>query len=92
MAADPSTLEALASAVGANDAEAVAHALAAQPDLASHLNDPMPNDAFGATPLLGAIHHGNREMVDLLLRPAPTSTRAATGGPAASAYSTIKAR
>ena len=60
--------EALASAVRSNDTEAVARVLAASPDLASHLNEPMPDEGFGATPLLGAVYRNNRDMVDILLR------------------------
>lgn len=61
-------LEALAAAVQANSADAVAQVLAASPQLAPRLNEPMPGEAFGATPLLGAVHRDNREMADVLLK------------------------
>jgi hypothetical protein len=63
----PPEFLALASAVRANDAGAVAHILAAHPDLKGRLDEAMPGEAFGATPLLGAVYRDNRGMVDLLL-------------------------
>ena len=60
--------QALAAAVRANDARDVARVLEEYPEVRSKLDDPMPDDAFGATPLLGAVYRGNREMIDILLR------------------------
>lgn len=59
--------EALAAAVRANDPARVERVMAESPDLTSHLDEPMPDDAFGATPLLAAVHMGNGEIVDILL-------------------------
>ena len=67
MSADPA-LAALAVAVQANDTDAVARALADHPGLSSRLDEAMPGGAFGATPLLHAVYHGNRKMIDVLLR------------------------
>ncbi|HJR58375.1 MAG TPA: ankyrin repeat domain-containing protein [Vicinamibacterales bacterium] len=61
-------IEALAAAVRADDAGGVARLLAGSPHLAAHLDEPMPGEGFGATPLLAAVHRNNREMVDILLR------------------------
>lgn len=63
-----SPAHALAAAVRADDAARVAQVLERYPELTSSLDDPMPDGAFGATPLLGAVHAGNREMIDVLLR------------------------
>src|SRR5262245_49851671 len=60
-------LSALDRAVCANDAARVRAALEQYPALKSHLDAPLPSGAFGATPLLAAVHHGNREMVEVLL-------------------------
>src|SRR5688500_7017521 len=61
-------LGALGAAVRSNDAGAVARVIEASPHLASRLDEPMPDEAFGATPLLAAVHRDNREMVEVLLR------------------------
>src|SRR5262245_14126130 len=61
-------LSALDRAVCANDAARVRAALEQYPALKSHLDAPLPSGAFGATPLLAAVHRGNRDMVDVLLR------------------------
>ena len=68
MSNGPGAITALAAAVRANDAPLVARVLAESPELAGHLDEPMPGEGFGATPLLGAVHHGNRDMVESLLR------------------------
>lgn len=60
--------EALKAAVQANDTAAVGRVMERYPELKSKLNDPLPDFCFGSTALLGAVHNGNREMVDLLLR------------------------
>jgi ankyrin repeat protein len=66
---DPSdTFQQLAAAVDANDTPGVRRLLEGNPGLTARLNDPMPGHAFGATPLLGALPWGNREMIDLLLQ------------------------
>jgi len=59
---------ALAAAVKANDASRLGEVLARHPELKSRLDDPFPGSDFGATALLAAVHKGNREMVDVLLR------------------------
>ena len=59
--------EALGAAVGANDASLVRQVLERFPELTTKLDEPVPGDGFGATPLLKAVYQGNREMVDVLL-------------------------
>ena len=63
----PDPAEALAAAVKAGDAARVRGVLDRYPELQSKLDDPMPDGPFGATPLLGAVSRGNREMIDVLL-------------------------
>jgi ankyrin repeat protein len=60
--------ETLAAAIKANDTAAVARTLAAYPELEGALDAPLPDAAFGQTPLLAAVAHANRDMVDALLR------------------------
>src|SRR5687767_2074633 len=60
--------EALKTAIRANDAAQVGAVLDRHPELKARLDDPLPDFDFGATPLLGAVHRNNREMIDLLLR------------------------
>jgi ankyrin repeat protein len=60
--------EALAAAIRANDAAAVARTLAASPELEATLDAPLLDAPFGQTPLLAAVAHANRDMVDVLLR------------------------
>jgi ankyrin repeat protein len=67
MSSDLSAAGRLASAVRRNDAAGVARVLAESPELTLHLDEPMPDDAFGATPLLGAVYRGNRQIVEILL-------------------------
>ena len=62
---DPAS--ALEAAVRLDDAGRVRDVLARFPALAGMLDDPLPNGDFGATPLLAAVHLGNREMIDVLL-------------------------
>lgn len=59
---------ALESAIQANDVARAAEVLERFPALKERLNEPLPKGAFGTTPLIAAVHHRNREMVDLLLR------------------------
>jgi ankyrin repeat protein len=59
--------EALAAAVKADDVPQVRRVLERYPELRGKLDDPMPDGPFGATPLLGAVSRGNREMIDVLL-------------------------
>ena len=59
--------DALARAVRKNDVADAARILAGSPDVRTRLNDPMPDGPFGATLLLAAVHHDNRDMAELLL-------------------------
>lgn len=60
-------VEALTRAVRANDAALLRQVLKRHPVLKSRLNEPLPNYGFEAPALIGAVNHGNREMVDVLL-------------------------
>ncbi|MEO8032686.1 MAG: ankyrin repeat domain-containing protein [Gemmatimonadota bacterium] len=64
-AADPS--DALAAALKSHDANAVAGVISHHPELRSKLDEPVAGGAFGATPLIVAVQHANRAMVDVLL-------------------------
>lgn len=59
--------EALAAAVRSGDARIVRSVLKRFPELARRLDEPLPGDAFGTTPLLKAVSQGNREMAEVLL-------------------------
>jgi ankyrin repeat protein len=59
---------ALEAAVRLGDASRVRDVLARFPSIASILDSAMPNGDFGATPLLAAVHLGNREMIEVLLK------------------------
>ena len=60
--------QALSAAVRANDSARVASVLEQYPELRTQLGDPLvPDYHFGATPLLAAVHHQNRDMIDALL-------------------------
>ena len=61
------SFEALADSVRANDIGRATDVLAANPELKSELNGPAPGGDFGSTILLPAVHHQNREMIDLLI-------------------------
>ena len=61
-------LDALSALVRANDTAGVGALLARHPGLTVELDAPLPGYGFGGTALLAAVHHGNREMVDLLLQ------------------------
>lgn len=65
---EPDPADALESAIQANDAARTAEVLERFPALKDRLNEPLPRGAFGTTPLIAAVHHRNREMIDLLLR------------------------
>ena len=58
---------ALEAAVRLNDAQRVRDVIARFPDITGKLDNAMPNADFGATPLIAAVHLGNREMIDVLL-------------------------
>jgi len=58
----------LLEAVRSNDASVLAGVLAAQPDLRSQIDAPLPEYGFGETPLIVAAQQRNREMIDVLLR------------------------
>src|SRR5215208_6437351 len=57
----PSPFEALALAVKSNNTSAARDLLAAQPELKPRLDEPAPDLPFGATLLLAAVHHRNKE-------------------------------
>ena len=59
--------QALAAAVETNDAGLVRQVLERFPALKGTLDEELVGGAFGRTPLLAAVYHGNREMVDVLL-------------------------
>jgi ankyrin repeat protein len=59
--------EAFGAAVRDNDAARVAELLAAHPELKSTINGPIPGGHFGATALIVAAQHANREMIEALL-------------------------
>jgi ankyrin repeat protein len=63
--ADP--LEALEAAVQLDDADAVRDVLSRFPSATARLNDALPHDAFGATPLIAAVNQKNTAMVSVLL-------------------------
>ncbi len=67
-AQQPDSWLALAAAVKADDAAAVEAALARFPELGAKLDDPLPDEPFGATALLTAVYRENRSLVDVLLR------------------------
>jgi ankyrin repeat protein len=61
-------LEALGRAVSANDTAAARRVLAGHPELKARLDEAVPHDSFGATALLTAVHHKNRELIEVLLQ------------------------
>jgi ankyrin repeat protein len=61
-------IQELAAAVRANDSSRVRQVIERYPELTPRLNEPLPDGAFGATPLLAAVHRRNRQMIDVLLR------------------------
>jgi ankyrin repeat protein len=58
----------LKAAIEANDAIAAARVLVDHPDLKARLDEPLPHGSFGQTPLLAAVQHANRDMIEVLLR------------------------
>lgn len=60
-------VDALTAGIRANDAALVRKVLVRYPALQSRLNEPLPNYGFDAPALIGAVDHGNREMIDVLL-------------------------
>src|SRR6185312_9540805 len=58
----------LSATIRAGDTTRARHLLQQHPELTSNLDDALPDAAFGETALLAAVHNGNRDMVDLLLR------------------------
>jgi ankyrin repeat protein len=58
---------ALGAAVRLDDARRVRDVLARFPSLKGRLDEPMQGGAFGATPLIAAVHLRNAELVDVLL-------------------------
>jgi len=63
--ADP--LQELARAVRTDDVAGVRRVLAGNQDLKGRLDEALPDEAFGATALLVAVYHKNREILDILL-------------------------
>jgi ankyrin repeat protein/predicted CoA-binding protein len=61
-------MQAFQTAVLANDTAGVTRTLQRFPELRAKLNDPLPEGAFGSTPLLAAVQRQNKEMIDLLLQ------------------------
>jgi ankyrin repeat protein len=68
MSAEASPSVALKRAVCAGDAAAVEGVLTRHPELTSRLDEALPDDGFGATPLLTAVYRDDRDVVDALLR------------------------
>ena len=60
-------IEAFGAAVRDNDAARVAELLASHPELKSTINGPLPGGHFGATALIVAAQHANRDMIEALL-------------------------
>src|SRR4051812_5247528 len=60
-------LQQLISAFHQGDAPRLAELLAEHPEFRSRINQPLPEGAFGCTPLLFAVQQGNRAMVEVLL-------------------------
>lgn len=61
-------LRPLAEAIRAGNVSEVERILVEQPEIRAHINDAVPTDCCGATPLLTAVYAANREIVDVLLR------------------------
>ena len=65
---DPSeSMQTLATLIKARDAEGIRALGRGDPNLRQELNDALPGGAFGATPLLVAVHQGDMAVVDALL-------------------------
>jgi ankyrin repeat protein len=63
----PTAMEAFGVAVRDNDAARVSALLASHPELKSAINGPLSGGHFGATALIVAAQHANREMIETLL-------------------------
>lgn len=63
-----SPAEALGRAVRDSDSQRVREVLRRFPSLRAHINDPMPDDDFGAHPLFAAVQRSDRATIDELLR------------------------
>jgi len=66
MALDPGA--ALMNALHANDTVRVTELLDLHPQLKRRLNEPLPGSSFGAPAITPAVEHGNRELIEILLR------------------------
>jgi len=66
MALDPGA--SLMDALHANDTVRVTELLDQHPGLKRRLNEPLPGSAFGAPAITPAVEHGNRELIEILLR------------------------
>lgn len=60
-------VEALTAAFKADDASLVRDVLVRHPSLKSQINEPLPGYGFEAPPIIAAVHHNNREIIDILL-------------------------
>ena len=66
-AASEDPVEAFTAALRANDALLVRNVLGRHPSLKSRIDEPLPGYGFDAPALVAAVHHNNREIIDLLL-------------------------
>lgn len=64
----PSPISLLTAAIKNADATRVSELIASYPELAAHLNSPLSDGCFGATPLLAAVSRGDRATIDVLLK------------------------
>ena len=60
-------VEALTAALKSNDVSLVRNVLVRHPSLKSQINEPLPGYGFDAPAIIAAVHHNNREIIDLLL-------------------------
>lgn len=58
----------LAQAIEGNDVSRLSDLLAGHHELKTRLNQPLPGSGFGTTPLLRAVEHRNKEMIEVLIR------------------------
>jgi ankyrin repeat protein len=61
------SLDALIGAIRSNSASNVRSVLDRHPELKARINDPLPDFEFDSPAMLGAVHRGNREMIEALL-------------------------
>jgi len=66
-ASSENPVEALTAALKSNDASLVRKVLARHPSLKTQINDPLPGYGFDAPAIIAAVHHNNREIIDILL-------------------------